>query len=119
LYLHVACVAIQHHCCPLAKAKKTIAMCSMKTAAKMRADELEGFTSELLEQLCVLKGLQLNKQHCKISMITELSQENIATAAQLRYIKSLSKQCNVQPEASNLLTTPAAGKCIDKLKSLL
>lgn len=104
---------------PASKSKKPIAMCNMITAAKMRADELEGFTSELLEQLCVLKGLQLNKQHCKISMITELSQENIATAAQLRYIKNLSKQCNVQPEASNLLTTLAAGKCIDKLKSLL
>jgi len=89
------------------------------TGKEMKEVELMSFTNALLEQVCVMKGMNLGSKPSKECLVKALlSCDDMASTAQLRYIKTRCKKHTVQPQASNLLSTLSAGQFIDKLKAM-
>ena len=81
----------------------------------IKASELRMFSNSLLEELSGLKGIHLGSKPTKESLVQALVSTDMATAPQIRFLRSLSRKHGVMLKACNLVSKMAAGSCIDNM----
>lgn len=84
---------------------------------ELKASELRTFSNSLLEEVCGLKGIHLGSKPTKESLVQALVSTDMATAPQIRFLRSLSRKHGVMLKACNLVTKMAAGTCIDNMQA--
>lgn len=80
---------------------------------ELKQEELTKFTNDDLKQMCKLLGLKVGSNAVKSVMVDCISHQNIATAAQMRYMRVLAKKTNTPPQNHEFLSKLLASKYIE------